>query len=319
MPAISTIPLGGKNSLQVTNLGFGTAPIGNVNTVSAADAEATIQYAYEQGIRLFDSAPLYGRGESELRIGRALRGVPRSSYVISTKIGRVLNADRSAFVYDFSYDGVMRSFEGSLKRLHTDHVEIVLVHDPDADTVDHEQDALDGAFPALRDLRRQGVIKAIGAGMNQWQMEQRFAQQADPDVFLLAGRYTLLEQTSLGFLNLCKEKGIGIFLGGVYNSGILATGPKETAQYNYANAPAAVLEKARKITAICERHGVPLNRAALHFARAHPTITSLVVGAVKPAEVEANVAALGASIPIELWQELRMAGLIEADAPAPTA
>jgi D-threo-aldose 1-dehydrogenase len=319
MPAISTIPLGGKNSLQVTNLGFGTAPIGNVNTVSAADAEATIQYAYEQGIRLFDSAPLYGRGESELRIGRALRGVPRSSYVISTKIGRVLNADRSAFVYDFSYDGVMRSFEGSLKRLHTDHVEIVLVHDPDADTVDHEQDALDGAFPALRDLRRQGVIKAIGAGKNQWQMEQRFAQQADPDVFLLAGRYTLLEQTSLGFLNLCKEKGIGIFLGGVYNSGILATGPKETAQYNYANAPAAVLEKARKINAICERHGVPLNRAALHFARAHPTITSLVVGAVKPAEVEANVAALGASIPIELWQELRMAGLIEADAPAPTA
>jgi D-threo-aldose 1-dehydrogenase len=319
MPAISTIPLGGKNSLQVTNLGFGTAPIGNVNAVSAADAEATIQYAYEQGIRLFDSAPLYGRGESELRIGRALRGVPRSSYVISTKIGRVLNADRSAFVYDFSYDGVMRSFEGSLKRLHTDHVEIVLVHDPDADTVDHEQDALDGAFPALRDLRRQGVIKAIGAGMNQWQMEQRFAQQADPDVFLLAGRYTLLEQTSLGFLNLCKEKGIGIFLGGVYNSGILATGPKETAQYNYANAPAAVLEKARKINAICERHGVPLNRAALHFARAHPTITSLVVGAVKPAEVEANVAALGASIPIELWQELRMAGLIEADAPAPTA
>jgi D-threo-aldose 1-dehydrogenase len=319
MPAISTIPLGGKNSLQVTNLGFGTAPIGNVNTVSAADAEATIQYAYEQGIRLFDSAPLYGRGESELRIGRALRGVPRSSYVISTKIGRVLNADRSAFVYDFSYDGVMRSFEGSLKRLHTDHVEIVLVHDPDADTVDHEQDALDGAFPALRDLRRQGVIKAIGAGMNQWQMEQRFAQQADPDVFLLAGRYTLLEQTSLGFLNLCKKKGIGIFLGGVYNSGILATGPKETAQYNYANAPTAVLEKARKINAICERHGVPLNRAALHFARAHPTITSLVVGAVKPAEVEANVAALGASIPIELWQELRMAGLIEADAPAPTA
>lgn len=317
MPAISTVPLGGKNSLQVTNLGFGTAPIGNVATVSAADAEATIQRAYELGIRLFDSAPLYGRGESELRIGRALKGVPRDSYVISTKIGRVLNADRSAFVYDFSYDGVMRSFEGSLQRLGTDYVEIVLVHDPDADTVDHEQDALEGAFPALRDLRRQGVIKAIGAGMNQWQMEQRFAEQADPDVFLLAGRYTLLEQTSLGFLKLCREKGIGIFLGGVYNSGILATGPKENAQYNYANAPALVLEKALKIHAICERHGVPLNRAALHFARAHPTITSLVVGAVKPAEVEANVAALAAPIPAELWQDLHNAGLIEADAPAP--
>ncbi|MCE7981067.1 MAG: aldo/keto reductase [Caldilinea sp. CFX5] len=317
MPAISTVPLGGKNPLQVTNLGFGTAPIGNVNAVSDADAEATIQHAYEKGIRLFDSAPLYGRGESELRIGRALRGVPRDSYVICTKIGRVLNADRTSFVYDFSYDGVMRSFEGSLKRLGTDHVEIVLVHDPDADTVDHEQDALDGAFPALRDLRRQGVIKAFGAGMNQWQMEQRFAQQADPDVFLLAGRYTLLEQTSLGFLKLCKEKGIGIFLGGVYNSGILATGPSATAQYNYANAPAAVLEKARKIQAICERHGIPLNRAALHFSRAHPTITSLVVGAVKPAEVDANIAALAATIPVEVWQELHAAGLIEADAPTP--
>lgn len=316
MPAISTVPLGGKNSLQVTNLGFGTAPIGNVTAVADADADATIQRAYEVGIRLFDTAPLYGRGESELRIGRALQGVQRDSYVISTKIGRVLNAERSAFVYDFSYDGVMRSLEGSLQRLGTDHVEIVLVHDPDADTVDHEQDALDGAFPALRDLRRQGVIKAIGAGMNQWQMEQRFAQQADPDVFLLAGRYTLLEQTSLGFLKLCKEQGIGIFLGGVYNSGILATGPKENAQYNYANAPAPVLEKARKINAICERHGVPLNRAALHFARAHPTITSLVVGAVKPAEVEANVDALAAPMPAALWQDLRSAGLIEAETPA---
>ena len=317
MPAISTVPLGGKNALQVTNFGFGTAPIGNVAAVSDADADATIQRAYELGVRLFDSAPLYGLGESELRIGRALKGLPRDSYVISTKIGRVLNADRSAFVYDFSYAGVMRSLEGSLQRLGTDHVEIVLVHDPDADVVDREKDALDGAFPALRDLRRQGVIKAIGAGMNQWQMEQRFAQQADPDVFLLAGRYTLLEQTSLGFLNLCKEKGIGIFLGGVYNSGILATGPKDDAKYNYNNAPVEILEKARKINAICERHEVSLNVAALHFARAHPTITSLVVGSVKPAEVEANVAALASSIPAELWQDLRAAGLIEANAPTP--
>lgn len=317
MPAISAVPLGGKNSLQVTNLGFGTAPIGNVNAVSDADADATIQRAYEMGIRLFDSAPLYGRGESELRIGRALKGVPRDSYVISTKIGRVLNADRSAFVYDYSYDGVMRSLDGSLQRLGTDHVEIVLVHDPDADTVDHEKDALDDAFPTLQDLRSQGVIKAVGAGMNQWQMEQRFAQQADPDVFLLAGRYTLLEQTSLGFLKLCKEKGIGIFLGGVYNSGILATGPIADAKYNYANAPVEIMEKARKIQAVCNRHGVPLNVAALHFARAHSTVTSLVVGAVKPAEVEANVDALAASIPAEFWQELRASGLIEADAPTP--
>ncbi len=318
MPAISTVPLGGKNSLQVTNLGFGTAPIGNLyNPVPDADSDATIQRAYELGVRLFDTAPLYGRGESELRLGRALKGIPRDSYVISTKIGRVLNADRSAFVYDYSRDGVLRSLEGSLERLGTDHVEVVLVHDPDADTVDHEQDALDGAFPALNELRRQGVIKGFGAGMNQWQMEQRFAEQADPDVFLLAGRYTLIEQTSLGFLQLCKEKGIGIFLGGVYNSGILATGPKEGAKYNYSNATAEILAKVRQVEAICQQHGVPLNVAALHFARAHPTITSLVIGAVKPAEVEANVQALGMTIPAALWQDLRAAGLIEADAPAP--
>lgn len=317
MTALTTVPLGGKNSLQVTNFGLGTAPIGNTTSVSDADAEATIQRAYELGVRLFDSAPLYGKGEAEMRVGRALQGMPRDSYVISTKIGRVLNADRSAFVYDYSRDGVMRSIEGSLKRLKTDRLDIVLVHDPDADVVDHEQDALDGAFPMLQDLRDQGVIKAVGAGMNQWQMEQRFAEQADPDVFLLAGRYTLLEQTSLEFLEFCKVKGIGIFLGGVYNSGILATGPHETAQYNYANAPAEILEKARKLKAISDSYDVGLNVAALHFAQAHPTVTALVVGAVKPSEVEANIAALSADVPVELWQALQAAGLIDVTAPLP--
>ena len=317
MTALKAVPLGGKNALQVTNFGLGTAPVGNRDTVPDRDAEATFQRAYELGVRLFDSAPLYGSGEAELRLGRALKGVKRESYVICTKIGRVLNADRSSFVYDYSYDGVMRSLEGSLQRLGTDYVDIVLVHDPDADKVDHEPAALKGAFPTLQDLRSQGIIKALGAGMNQWQMEQRFAEQADPDVFLLAGRYTLLEQTSLGFLKLCKEKGIGIFLGGVYNSGILATGPKADAKYNYANAPAPILEKARKIEAVCQRFGVPLNIAALHFAQAHPTVTSLVVGAVKPAEVEANVAALATEIPVEMWHALQAQGLIEANAPVP--
>lgn len=316
MTALQTVPLGGKNVLSVTNFGLGTAPIGNLyNPVPDAESDATVQTAYELGVRLFDSAPLYGRGEAELRLGRALKGVPRDSYVISTKIGRVLNADRSDFTYDYSYDGVMRSLEGSLERLGTDRIDIVLVHDPDA--VDNERNALEWAFPTLQDLRDQGVIKAVGAGMNQWEMEQRFAEQADPDVFLLAGRYTLLEQTSLDFLKLCKEKGIGIFLGGVYNSGILATGPKENAKYNYANAPAEILEKARNIKAICDRYDVGLNVAALHFAQAHPTVTALVVGAVKPSEVEANVAALDADVPAELWQELRAEELIEADAPLP--
>lgn len=317
MTALTTVPLGGKNSLQVTNFGLGTAPIGNTTGVPDADAEATIQRAYELGVRLFDSAPLYGKGEAEIRVGRALQGMPRDSYVLCTKIGRVLNADRSAFVYDYSREGVLRSIEGSLERLKTDRIDIVLVHDPDADVVDHEQDALDGAFPTLQELRRQGVIQAFGAGMNQWQMEQRFAEQADPDVFLLAGRYTLLEQTSLDFLKFCKNQGIGIFLGGVYNSGILATGPKETAQYNYMNAPAEILEKARAIKAITDRYDVGLNVAALHFAQAHAAVTSLVVGAVKPSEVEANIAALSAEVPAELWQALRTEGLIAADAPLP--
>jgi len=317
MTALRSVPLGGKHALQVTNFGLGTAPIGNTTSVPDGDADATIQLSYELGIRLFDSAPLYGKGEAEIRVGRALQGIPRDSYVISSKIGRVLNADRGAFVYDYSRDGVMRSIEGSLKRLQTDRLDIVLVHDPDADTIDHEQDALDGAFPTLQDLRGQGVIKAVGAGMNQWQMEQRFAEQADPDVFLLAGRYTLLEQTALDFLNLCQEKGIGIFLGGVYNSGILATGPHETAQYNYANAPGSILEKASKIKAITDRYELGLNVAALHFAQAHPAVTSLVVGAVKPREVEANIAALRADVPAELWQELRAAALMDENAPLP--
>jgi len=311
--ALKAVPLGGKNALQVTNFGLGTAPIGNAAHVPDADADATVQHAYTLGVRLFDSAPLYGGGVAETRLGRALRGIPRESYVISTKIGRVVTNAPGPLPFDYSYDGIMRCIEGSLQRLNTDRIEIVLVHDPD----DHEQNALDSAFPTLQELRRQGVIKAIGAGMNQWQMEQRFAEQADPDVFLLAGRYTLLEQTSLGFLQLCKEKGIGIFLGGVFNSGILATGPVANAQYQYANAPAAILEKTRKINAVCQRFDVPLNVAALHFAQAHPTITSLVVGAVKPAEVEANVAALAMAVPGELWQELRAQGLIEAAAPTP--
>lgn len=313
MTALKAVPLGGKNALQVTNFGLGTAPIGNATHVPDADADATVQHAYTLGVRLFDSAPLYGGGVAETRLGRALRGIPRESYVISTKIGRVVSDTPGPLPFDYSYDGIMRCIEGSLQRLNTDRLEIVLVHDPD----NHEQEALASAFPTLQELRRQGVIKAIGAGMNQWQMEQRFAEQADPDLFLLAGRYTLLEQTSLGFLQLCKEKGIGIFLGGVFNSGILATGPVANAQYQYAAAPASILEKTRKIDALCQRFGVGLNVAALHFAQAHPTVTSLVVGAVKPAEVEANVAALAMDVPGELWQELRAQGLIEADAPTP--
>jgi len=304
----------GRNPLEVPIFGLGTAPIGNLfRNIPEATAIETIQYAYEQNIRLFDSAPLYGNGRSEELVGKALKGLPRDSFIISTKVGRVLNDDRSDWEFDFSYDGVMRSFESSLQRLDVDHVEIIHIHDPD----DHQAEALETAFPTLADLREQGVIKAIGSGMNQWQMLDHFARNADFDLFLLAGRYTLLEQTSLDFLDYCRENGIGIFLGGVYNSGILATGPKEDAKYNYQNAPEDVIEKARKMQDVCQRHNVPLNVAAIQFPTANPAVTSLVVGAEKPSEVEANLEARQEPIPQELWEDLRKEGLIEQTAPTP--
>jgi D-threo-aldose 1-dehydrogenase len=317
MTAIKTVLLG-KNPLKVTNFGIGTAPLANLyGTVSEADALATLQDALNNGVKLFDTAPLYGLGTSEERVGKALKAVPRDNFVLSTKVGRVLNTDRKGFVYDYSRDGIQRSIEHSLKRLNMDRIDIALIHDPDSDTVDHEKEALDFAFPALAELRSQGVIKAIGAGMNQWQMLERFVQHADPDVFLLAGRYTLLEQTSLSFLELCRQKGVGIFLGGVYNSGILATGPQAGAKYNYVDAPEPILAKARAIKAVCDKYAVPLNAAALQFARAHPAVTSLVVGAVKPAEVQTNIRSLALPIPAALWQEIHDQGLVEANAPLP--
>lgn len=310
MTALRIVPLGGKNPLQVSNFGLGGAPLANPGAVTEADAIATIQAAYQQGVTLFDTAPLYGRGVSETRLGLALHGVPRDSYVISTKIGRMVDRD---LAFDYSRDGILRCLDGSLQRLQTDHIDIVHIHDPD----NHLPEALDTAFPTLAELRSQGVIKAVGSGMNQWQALLHFARNADFDVFLLAGRYTLLEQTSLDFLKVCQEKGIGIFLGGVYNSGILATGPKPGAKYQYADAPEPIMQKARALQAVCERHGVPLNVAALQFAQAHPAITALVVGGVTPTEVTTNLHSLTVPIPAALWQELRAEGLIEPDAPVP--
>jgi D-threo-aldose 1-dehydrogenase len=296
----------------VTSFGLGAAPLANLyNPVPEADAVTTVQSAYQSGVRLFDTAPLYGLGLSEERVGKALQGLPRSSYVISTKVGRVLHDDRSGYTFDYTRDGVLRSLAGTLQRLGLDYVDILHIHDPD----NHQHEALETAFPTLTDLRSQGVIKAIGAGMNQWQALEHFARHADFDLFLLAGRYTLLEQTSLDFLKLCQEKGIGIFLGGVYNSGILATGPKPGAKYQYADAPEAILQKAAQIQQVCERHGIALNAAALQFARSHPAVTSLVVGAVTPAEVQMNLASLAAPIPPALWEDLRAQNLIDLRAP----
>lgn len=303
----------GRTALHVSRLGLGTAPLtGKNGSIPEEQSVATVRAALDAGVTLIDTAPLYGAGRSEQRLAAALAGVPRDSYVLSTKVGRLVLPDGEV-VFDFSRDGVLRSFEESLKRLKLDRVDILLVHDPD----DEEQKALAEAFPALAELREQGVIGAIGAGMNQWQMEDRFAESFDVDCFLLAGRYTLLEQTALEFLARCKQRGVGIFLGGVYNSGILAAGPRPGVTYNYAAPPPEILERAQRIEAACARHGVPLHRAAAQFALANPAVTAVVLGAVLPAEVQANRDALFAPIPAELWDDLRREGLLREDAPTP--
>jgi D-threo-aldose 1-dehydrogenase len=303
----------GRTALQVSRLGFGSVPIsGALGPVSEAQAIETVHTTLDVGVTLLDTAPLYGSGRSERLLGAALADVPRERYVLSTKVGRVLDPDGS-WHFDFSRDGALRSFESSLERLKLDRVDIVLVHDPD----DHEQAALAGAFPALAELRAQGVIGALGAGMNQWQMEERLARNFDIDCFLLAGRYTLLEQGALEFLDVCRDRQIGVFLGGVFNSGILATGPRPGAKYQYADAAPEIMERVGQIEAICAGHGVPLYVAAAQFPLAHPAVTSIVLGAASPAEVRANYTALSAAVPPELWADLRSAGLLREDAPTP--
>jgi D-threo-aldose 1-dehydrogenase len=242
-----------------------------------------------------------------------LQGVPRSEYVLSTKVGRLVDGKPGPLPFDYSRDGVLRSLDESLKRLKLDYVDLLLIHDPD----DHAEEALEEAFPTLDELRSQGVIRGVGSGMNQWQVLTRFAQEADFDCFLLAGRYTLLEQTSLDFLELCRSKGIGILLGGVFNSGILATGAVEGAMFQYAPAPPAILQKTAAIEALCAQYGVALNAAALQFAQAHPAISSLVIGAISPDEIAANLAARQVHIPPALWDDLVGAGLIDAASPLP--
>jgi D-threo-aldose 1-dehydrogenase len=308
----------GNTKLQVTRLGMGTAPIGNLySDLDDEEALETVRRSYENGIRFFDTAPLYGAGDAERRLGEALRGIPRDEVVIETKVGRIVRPDRSIY-FDYSRDGVMKSLEDSLERLGMDRVDILLVHDPDYENAEvHYQQAMDEAFPALVDLRAQGVIGAVGAGMNQWEMEWEFAKKIDVNCFLLAGRYTLLEQTSLDFLDWCTENDVSIFLGGVYNSGILATGPISGATYDYMDAPEEILAKARRLQEITTAHGVPLHVAALHFAGAHPAIASLVIGSATAAEADDNRAIWDVETPAAMWQELHQSGLIADRAPLP--
>ncbi len=306
-------------NFSLPRFGLGCAPLGGDGGVFGMESEAAsdllVQHSLAHGVTFFDTAGLYGAGLSERRLGHALAGVPRQRFQIATKIGVLINPDGSS-ERSYRRDAVKRSIADSLQRLRLDFIEIAHIHDADSD--ENFRTALDEAYPVLADLMAQGVIRAIGAGMNQWQREADFARNADFDCFLLAGRYTLLEQEPIHeYLPLCLEKGISVFLGGVFNTGILATGSIPGAWYQYRPAPPEILEKTRRIEAICTRYGVALKAAALQFPLAHTAIRSLVVGMIAPDEVDQNLAALHAPIPSMFWSDLRSAGLIDPAAPVP--
>jgi len=323
----------GNTKLAVTRLGLGAAPLGGLwQAVGDAEALSVVRRAYEHGLRLFDTAPIYGAGLSERRVGRVLQQMPRQTFVLSTKVGRLLRPsappDMSQYfegepvwketpdvraVFDFSAEGVLRSLEESCERLGLCSVDIVLIHDPD----EHASEALTTAFPALAALRQEGRIGAVGVGMNRADILIRFAREADFDCFLLAGRYTLLDQVALQeLLPLCAEKGIAIIAGGVFNSGILAN-PLPGATFDYVPASPEVIARAQRLAAVCQRFEVPLKAAAIQFPLGHPAVTSVVVGARSLAELDENVQMFRHPIPDELWQELKTQGFLPAETPIP--
>jgi D-threo-aldose 1-dehydrogenase len=325
--------------ITFTELGLGTAPLANLyRPLTEQHAQATMDAAWKAGIRYLDTAPLYGLGLSETRLNHFLRGKKRSDYVISTKVGRLLEvcepSKRTGIgkffdtpsrreCFDYTYDGIMRSLEFSLERLGLDHVDILFVHDVDVFTHGsteirdkHVETLMGSGYKALVKLRDEKVIKAFGAGVNEWQVSETLLRRGDFDLFLLAGRYTLLEQEALtSFLPLCIQRGVGIVIGGAYNSGILASGAKTGAMYNYSKAPKDVMDKVRAVEAVCRAHKVKLPEAALRFPMMHPAVVTVIPGASSPAEIALNIKTMARKIPKSLWRELKDMGLMRADAP----
>lgn len=335
--ALPRRPLG-RTALQVSVLGFGTAPLGDLyRRLDDATAIAAVERALALGVNLVDTSPLYGHGLSEHRCGAAIRRMPRENIVVCTKVGRWMDpfhgrGDGSGFtggqphraVVDYSYDGTMRSVEQSLLRLGTDRLDLLLIHDVDIwthgpDAIEERfREAMTGAYVALDKLRSEAVVAGIGIGVNEAEMCVRFAEAGSFDTMLLAGRYSLLEQPALQhFLPLAQRQGIGVLLGGVFNSGILATGAVAGAKYNYQDAPPQVMAKVAQIERVCKAHGVALPTAALHFALGHPAVASVVLGAESPQEVERNAAALSSAVPAALWRDLKAGHLLDAEAPVP--
>ncbi len=328
----------GRVNLEVTAFGFGTAPIGNIfREIDEDTSDAMIQTAWDKGVRFYDTAPMYGHGLSELRTGQSLRWKPRDEFVLSSKVGRRLvparrdtiefapwtNAAPFVLEFDYTYDGTMRAFEDSLQRMALERMDICFIHDIDVFTRGDEQpevfrQAMDGSWRALERLRDEGVVKAIGVGVNEWEVCHEALRQRDFDCFLLAGRYTLLEQEALDrFLPLCEERGAAVVLGGGFNSGILATGAVDGAKYNYAPAPAEVMSKVAKIEQVCAEHDVPLPAAALQFVVAHPAVPSFIAGTRTVDQLEQNLDWFSYPIPAEFWTDLKARGLLRDDAPTP--
>jgi D-threo-aldose 1-dehydrogenase len=332
----------GRASIDVTELGLGTAPLGeNSDIIEEDEARALLAAAWDGGVRYFDTSPWYGKGQAEHRVGRAFYRKPRDQFVISSKVGRTLRRplkpggvfDRGEWigglefeaVFDYSYDGVMRSFEDSLQRLGINRIDVLLIHD--LDTWHFKTEARVGPYMsqlytsgwrALEELRDQGVIKGIGAGFNTLGTIPRYLDLFDIDFFLIAMRYTLLEQDVLDAeFPRCAERGVGIVIGGPYNSGILATGATPRAMHNYSPASQDMLKRVAAIEAVCKRHDVPLPAAALQFPLGHPIVASVIPGAISRAQVEQNLAAFSHEIPSDFWAELKHEKLLRADAPVP--
>jgi D-threo-aldose 1-dehydrogenase len=328
--------------LRFSVIGLGTAPMGDLfELLDEKTTIATVEQACKSGIRTFDTSPHYGNGIAESRLGAGLRRMPRDELIVSTKIGRVMDpfgkppernkdAYSPGFVggfqhaprFDYSYDGTMRSLEHSLLRTGLSRIDVLLIHDCDvwthgkADAPRRFKEAMDGAYRALDKLRSEKVVGAIGFGINEADTCVKFARAGDFDVAMMAGRYSLLIQNGLAeFLPLALEKKMGVMLAGVFNSGILATGAVPGAKFEYAPAPPEIMDRVRRIEAICASHGTSIRRAALQFAMAHPAVVSVVLGAVKPEEVAANAADAEHPVPAGLWSDLKAAGLPDAAAP----
>jgi D-threo-aldose 1-dehydrogenase len=306
----------GKTDLRVTRLGLGCSNLAHSETIE--EAVKTFQTAMDQGIKYIDTAPLYGQGRSEARLGKALQSFDREKIVISTKVGRLLQPTddyekrlKYSPVHDYSRGAIVASWESSLERLDVDYVDILFIHDAD----NHYDQAIGEGYPALAELRDDGKIKAIGAGMNQWEMELQLAQEGDFDCFLLAGRYTLLEQEAITeFLPYCEENHISVMIGGPYNSGVLA---KPDGRYNYKAVPPEVSAKVTRLHEVCTEHDVPMRAAALQFVMAHPAVASVIPGTSSPRHQEDNLRMMSHPIPGEFWEALREKDLLHPDAPVP--